>query len=56
MANVKWSDLFVGDFFTPNIHMGEDTLLYQKVNNSDSSKTSAIQKALAGVISKSNLS
>ena len=31
MANVKWKDLSVGDFFTANINMGVDTLLYQKV-------------------------
>jgi len=35
MANVKWSDLFVGDFFTVNINMGEDTLLYQKINETE---------------------
>lgn len=27
----KWEDIKVGDFFTANINMGEDTLLYQKV-------------------------
>lgn len=32
MANVKWPDLKEGDFFTANIHMGEDTLLYQKID------------------------
>lgn len=31
MANVKWDKLKVGDFFTANINMGQDTLLYQKV-------------------------
>lgn len=32
MANVKWSELKEGDFFTANINMGEDTLLYQKID------------------------
>jgi hypothetical protein len=32
MANVKWDKLEVGDFFTANINMGQDTLLYQKIN------------------------
>ena len=31
MANVKWCDLQRGDFFTANINMGQDTLLYQKI-------------------------
>lgn len=31
MANVKWEKLKEGDFFTANIHMGEDALLYQKI-------------------------
>lgn len=31
MANVKWDKLQVGDFFTANINMGQDTLLYQKI-------------------------
>lgn len=35
MANVKWKDLFVGDFFTFNINMGQDTLLYQKINETE---------------------
>lgn len=35
MANVKWEDLSVGDFFTANINMGVDTLLYQKINETD---------------------
>ena len=35
MANVKWSDLSVGDFFTANINMGQDTLLYQKINETE---------------------
>jgi len=35
MANVKWNDLNVGDFFTANINMGQDTLLYQKIDIPD---------------------
>lgn len=31
MANVKWDKLKVGEFFTANINMGQDTLLYQKI-------------------------
>jgi hypothetical protein len=33
MANVKWSDLQAGDFFTANIDLGEDILLYQKLDH-----------------------
>lgn len=33
MANVKWDKLNVGDFFTANINMGQDTLLYQKIEH-----------------------
>ena len=28
----KWNDIQVGDFFTANINMGIDTLLYQKIS------------------------
>lgn len=35
MANVKWPDLFVGDFFTVNFNKGEDILLYQKINKTE---------------------
>lgn len=35
MAKSKWKDLFVGDFFTVNINMGQDTLLYQKINETE---------------------
>ena len=35
MANVKWPDLLVGDFFTVNIDMGEEALLYQKINETE---------------------
>ena len=28
----KWDDIRVGDFFTANINMGVDTLLYQKIS------------------------
>lgn len=35
MANVKWSDLLAGDFFTVNINMGQDSLLYQKINETE---------------------
>jgi hypothetical protein len=31
MASVEWDKLKVGDFFSANINMGEDTLLYQKI-------------------------
>lgn len=31
MAKVKWDKLEAGDFFTANINMGQDTLLYQKI-------------------------
>jgi len=31
MASVNWNKLEVGDFFTANINMGQDTLLYQKI-------------------------
>lgn len=34
MASVKWNKLNVGDFFTANINMGQDTLLYQKIEPS----------------------
>jgi hypothetical protein len=33
MANVEWDKLRDGDFFTANINMGEDTLLYQKIKS-----------------------
>jgi hypothetical protein len=33
MANAKWNDLQVGDFFTANINMGQDTVLYQKLDH-----------------------
>ena len=33
MATVKWSELQAGDFFTANINMGEDTVLYQKLEH-----------------------
>jgi hypothetical protein len=35
MANVKWDKLKVGDFFSVNINMGQDTLLYQKIKQTD---------------------
>lgn len=35
MANTKWDKLKVGDFFTANIKMGIDTLLYQKIEQED---------------------
>ena len=35
MANVKWKDLSVGAFFTANINMGQDTLMYQKINETE---------------------
>lgn len=35
MAKSNWNDLSVGDFFTANVNMGEDTLLYQKINNTE---------------------
>lgn len=31
MANAKWEDISIGDFFTANINMGQDTLLFQKI-------------------------
>ena len=31
MASVKWDNLQAGDFFTANINMGQDVLLYQKI-------------------------
>jgi hypothetical protein len=37
MAKSNWNDLSVGDFFTANINMGEDTLLYQKINDTEKS-------------------
>jgi hypothetical protein len=33
MANAKWSELQVGDFFTANINMGQDIILYQKLDH-----------------------
>ena len=36
MANVNWDKLKVGDFFSVNINMGQDTLLYQKIKQTDS--------------------
>ena len=33
MATAKWSELQAGDFFTANINMGEDTVLYQKLEH-----------------------
>ena len=33
MANVKWSELQAGDFFTANINIGQDTILYQKLEH-----------------------
>ena len=35
MASVEWKDLLVGDFFTVNINMGQDTLLYQKITETE---------------------
>jgi hypothetical protein len=35
MANVKWNDLFAGDFFTVNLSTEQDTLLYQKIKETD---------------------
>jgi hypothetical protein len=35
MANVNWDKLKVGDFFSVNINMGRDTLLYQKIKQTD---------------------
>ena len=35
MANVNWDKLKVGDFFSVNINMGQDTLLYQKIKQID---------------------
>lgn len=35
MANVNWDKLKVGDFFSVNINMGQDTLLYQKIKQTD---------------------
>ena len=35
MANVNWDKLKVGDFFSANINMGQDTLLYQKIKQTD---------------------
>jgi hypothetical protein len=32
MANAKWSELQTGDFFTANINMGRDIILYQKLD------------------------
>ena len=32
MANVKWSELKEGDFFITDIDLGEETLLYQKID------------------------
>lgn len=33
MANAKWRDLEAGDFFTANIKMGQDIVLYQKLDH-----------------------
>jgi hypothetical protein len=33
MAKVKWKDLVTGEFFTANINMGQDILLYQKLDH-----------------------
>ena len=33
MATAKWSELQAGDFFTSNINMGQDTVLYQKLEH-----------------------
>ena len=35
MALVNWNTLKDGDFFTANINMGQDTLLYQKIKEND---------------------
>lgn len=35
MANVKFGDMVAGNFFTANTFMGEDTLLYQKVTETN---------------------
>jgi hypothetical protein len=35
MAQVKWEKIEAGDFFTANINMGQDTLLYQKIRVPD---------------------
>jgi hypothetical protein len=35
MANVKWPELQVGDFFTASIDNGEHNLLYQKIRVTD---------------------
>jgi hypothetical protein len=31
MASAKWSELVPGEFFTANINMGQDIVLYQKL-------------------------
>ena len=33
MATAKWRDLEAGDFFTANINMGQDIVLYQKLDH-----------------------
>jgi len=33
MATAKWSELQAGDFFTSNINMGKDVILYQKLEH-----------------------
>ena len=33
MASAKWSELQAGDFFTANINMGKDIVLYQKLDH-----------------------
>lgn len=35
MARVKWENLSVGDFFIVNISSEKETLLYQKVDETD---------------------
>lgn len=38
MAKSKWEEIEVGDFFTANINMGVDTLLYQKIAQKNTSQ------------------